>query len=562
MERRMKSLVFRMVMVLTIGATMYNTAWAQNYTAPPVTISKDKVKIDGQVFYSHVVLEKQTLYSISKAYNVSFEEIYKYNPTVEEYGLKKNDIIIIPAGDAAAGTEEAQPTAQKATSTPAATPKATTVTPRSVNGEIKHAVKWYEDLSSIASKYGVSEKIIMLANDMEDNKIRNNQVLIIPGPDATEEDFAKKAEEEELAQETDSTEVDEWSAYASKRVDATLILPFKATGSSGSKNNMDFYSGVLLAMKEITDKGIDMHLNVYDITAGADKIPDNVLKESDIILGPVSQNDITDIMEKVGDACPVVSPLDQKVEKLVSQYRNLIQAPSTQHSQFTDIANWLKEDYKEGDRIIVISEKGGKQNDAGTILQTIIERNQIEFTPFIYSILEGRGIQAKLEAVMTKSGANRVVLASESEAFVNDAVRNLNLISHHNFQVVLYSSAKIRNFETIEVDNLHHTSLHTSLTYNIDYDNYRARSFILRYRALFKTEPTQFAYLGYDLTKYFVGLILKYDDEWLSHLTEEEASMIQSSFKFVTNGYGGYINNGIRRIIFGKGYHIEVAPSR
>jgi hypothetical protein len=112
------------------------------------------------------------------------------------------------------------------------------------------------------------------------------------------------------------------------------------------------------------------------------------------------------------------------------------------------------------------------------------------------------------------------------------------------------------------VDNLHHTSLHTSLTYNIDYDNYRARSFILRYRALFKTEPTQFAYLGYDLTKYFVGLILKYDDEWLSHLTEEEASMIQSSFKFVTNGYGGYINNGIRRIIFGKGYHIEVAPSR
>jgi hypothetical protein len=79
---------------------------------------------------------------------------------------------------------------------------------------------------------------------------------------------------------------------------------------------------------------------------------------------------------------------------------------------------------------------------------------------------------------------------------------------------------------------------------------------------LFKTEPTQFAYLGYDLTKYFVGLILKYDDEWISHLTEEEASMIQSSFKFVTNGYGGYINNGIRRIIFGKGYHIEVAPSR
>ena len=558
MERIMRSLVIRMAMILAIGTSMYNTASAQNYTAPPVTISKDKVKIDGEVFYSHVVLEKQTLYSISKAYNVSFEVIYKYNPSVEEYGLRKNDVLIIPASEVPANTGTPTQAASKATETP----KATTITPRTVNGEIKHAVKWYEDLASIAAKYGVSEKLIILANDLEDSRIRNNQVLVIPSPDATEEDFVKEEVEEEVAQTTDSTEVDEWSVYASKKVDATLILPFKATGTSGSKNHMDFYSGVLLAMKEITDKGIDMHLNVYDMTAGADKIPTDVLQESDIILGPVSENDIKAILEKVDGECPVVSPLDQKVEKLVSQYRNLIQAPSTQQSQFTDIANWLKEDFQDGDRIIVISEKGGKQNDAGTILQTIIERNEVEFVPFIYNILEGRSIQAQLEAIMTKTGANRVVLASESEAFVNDAVRNLNLIAHNKFQVVLYSSAKIRNFETIEVDNLHHTSLHTSLTYNIDYDNYRARSFILRYRALFKTEPTQFAYLGYDLTKYFIGLILKYDDEWISHLTEEEASMIQSSFKFVTNGYGGYINNGIRRIIFGKGYHIEVAPSR
>ena len=50
-------------------------ASAQDYVAPPVSISKDKVKIDGKVFYSHIVLDKQTLYSISKAYNVSVEEM-------------------------------------------------------------------------------------------------------------------------------------------------------------------------------------------------------------------------------------------------------------------------------------------------------------------------------------------------------------------------------------------------------------------------------------------------------------------------------------------------------
>ena len=550
MERTTRLLICRLIMLLTIGATVSGTAWAQDYVAPPVSISKDKVKIDGELFYSHIVLEKQTLYSICKAYHVSFEDIYKYNPSIQEYGLRKHDVIIIPVVEIPENAPVYRAYAE--------TPDSLTITPRSVNGEIRHAVKWYEDLASIAAKYGVSERLIMVANGMEDSRIRNNQVLLIPSPDAKEEDFQKETVEEETAQQTDSTEVDEWSAYASKKVDATLILPFKANGTTSSRNNMDFYSGVLLAMKEITDKGIDMHLNVYDITAGADKLPADVLKESDIIIGTVSPNDIIQVMDIVDGECPVVSPLDQKAEKLVSQYRTLIQAPATQHSQFSDVALWLKEDLKENDRVIVISEKGGKQNDAGTLLQTIIERNQIDFVPFVYSILEGRGIQSRLEAAMTKEGVNRVVLASENEAFVNDAVRNLNLISHHRFQVVLYSSAKVRTFETIEVENLHHTSLHTSLTYNIDYDNYRARSFIMRYRALFKTEPTQSAYLGYDLTKYFIGLVLKYDDQWLSHITEEEATMIQSRFKFVTNGYGGYINNGIRRIIFGKGYQIEV----
>ena len=53
---------------------------AQEYVNTPVEISKEKVKVDGKVCYSHVVLEKQTLYSISKAYGVSIADIYRFNP--------------------------------------------------------------------------------------------------------------------------------------------------------------------------------------------------------------------------------------------------------------------------------------------------------------------------------------------------------------------------------------------------------------------------------------------------------------------------------------------------
>jgi hypothetical protein len=149
------------------------------------------------------------------------------------------------------------------------------------------------------------------------------------------------------------------------------------------------------------------------------------------------------------------------------------------------------------------------------------------------------------------------ILDTKTEAFVNDAVRNLNLIVHNKFQLALYAPAKIRSFETIEVENLHNTSLHASLTYNIDYDNRNVQNFIRRYRAMFGTEPTQFAFQGYDIAKYFIGMASRYPKSWMSRLDREDTEMLQNHFKFRANGDGGFVNNGIRRIIYGKDYQIE-----
>ena len=73
-------------------------ARAQEYTAAPVEISKEKVRLDGKIYYSHVVQEKQTLYSICKAYGVTLEDVFRSNPSLnlEKEGLKKDQIILIP----------------------------------------------------------------------------------------------------------------------------------------------------------------------------------------------------------------------------------------------------------------------------------------------------------------------------------------------------------------------------------------------------------------------------------------------------------------------------------
>jgi LysM repeat protein/ABC-type branched-subunit amino acid transport system substrate-binding protein len=555
MERRIANIIIcGLVALMTAGTSLYQTAGAQEYVAPPVSISKDKVKIDGKVFYSHIVLEKQTLFSISKAYNVSIEEIYRYNPSVKEGGLKKNAIINIPVTEE---RQEEQPLIQ---------------------GGRTHTVKWYEDLSSIASRYNVSEEAIARANNLKDNKVRNKQVLIIPVEEPqTAPVISSTAEEQvetpELSQiekrvypEEENTDLDQysdtlfiidyWNKYIKNKVNATLIMPFKATGTTSNRNNMDFYSGVLLAAREMKENGTEFHLNVFDLSAGITGIPAETLKGSDLIIGPVAPNDIEQVAALVNGECPIISPLDQRAEKLTAKYSNVIQAPSSQYSQFTDIAQWIKEDFEEGDKVIVISEKEARQNDAGMVLKSIIDRSGIRYASVSYSILEGRNIQSSIEAAMTKTGTNRVVIASDSEAFANDAVRNLNLIVHNKFNLVLYAPAKIRTFETIEVENFHNTSLHASLTYHIDYESKDVKDFILKYRAMFGAEPTQFAFQGYDIARHFIEAAAEHK-EWQPTLEGKDTPMLQSNFMFRKNGQGGHTNNGVRRIIYGKDYSIK-----
>ena len=86
-------------MLLFAFAFFPETSHAQAYQATPVTVSTEKVRIGGKLYYSHKVLEKQTLYSISKAYGATIEDIIKANPSIGEKGehLRAGTVLLIPA---------------------------------------------------------------------------------------------------------------------------------------------------------------------------------------------------------------------------------------------------------------------------------------------------------------------------------------------------------------------------------------------------------------------------------------------------------------------------------
>ena len=570
-------------LAMTMGSAA--VANAQEYKNTPVTISQDKVRHNGEVCYSHIVKERQTLYSISKAYEVSVEDIYKYNPSVKESGLKVNTILIIPVAEKAAVAKAepavdvvaapavevaAEPVAEPVVETEpvAETEPVVAAEPEDEDIVIKrktHTVKWYEDLDTIAEKYGVTVEALMEINNLTGRKLSKRQKLIIPTEDESAHmSDAKTEEDEDVLQETaDTTSLADSSLFqetlVKKPVNLSLMLPLNATSAKGSSsNNMDFYSGVLLAIYEMSQDGVSTSLDTYDIADGRIKEDIDSLRNENIAIGPVSTGDLTRLFNNIAEDKMVVSPLDQRAEKLVYEHSNMIQAPTPYSVIYTDLMNWMKDDLQEGDRTIVITEKGARTSEGVQAMMDAVDSSKIDYKALSYSILEGRDIPESLAFLMTEdeTAANRVFIASESEAFVNDVVRNLNVMIHKKYKVVLYAPGRIRNFETIEVDNFHNSNLHVSLGYYIDYDNAKVKEFLLKYRALYNSEPTQFSFQGYDLAKCFIGLCSKYGENWAEKLESSDSKMLQSIFRFRKTETGGYINTGVHRLIYGEGYQI------
>lgn len=563
---------------LCLTAAFQSGASAQDYTAPQVVVSADKVRYGGKIFYMHVVQGRQTLYSISKAYNVTIQEIYDSNPTLhlETEGLKKDQIILIPIKGDTAGKEQkesreaAQPTKTEA---PAADTADRTSSEENGSDEyFTHKVKWFEDLTSIAKKYSVSVESIMNINGMTSDRVKRKDVIKIPRePEKWEKVKASAVEESATAstahgtgstvtgdgQNTDETTQDNWfdKIFKPKReVAVSLFLPFNASRKADPQM-MDFYSGALLAAKDLGENGVDVNLSVYDAAGGTMPMTEERFAQSDFVIGPVSNSDIARTVNACKGKSWIVSPLDPKAEALADTIPNIIQAPAPSSAQIKDMVRWVRSDLEASDKVLLISQKGASTNGYPTEVINEVNNSGIQHSTFSFNILEGRSIMERLAGMMTGNGTNRVIIASESKAFVIEVVRLLYLVSSQKKDIVLYSTSKLRTYDEIDVEQLHSLNLHASVSYFVDYDSKDVQKFLMEYRALYNTEPSRSAFQGYDLMKYFSTLC---SDQSLKKTgsAKIEGKGLQSDFHLVKTGRGGYVNQAVRRVVYERDYSV------
>ena len=316
-----------------------------------------------------------------------------------------------------------------------------------------------------------------------------------------------------------------------------LALPLQASAARASENFLDMYSGALLALRDLGEDGLKAELQVFDTADGKTAPPASLYTASDVILGPVTPEDIRKALPQCGADKYLISPLDPKAADLAAGDR-VIQSPTPWTAQTDELVRWVAQDCLPGESVYVVRDTAS----AATGEQSV----------HLLARLREHGVRCKDvgtagEIPFPAEGKVRVLIASDRDNFITGTVRSLSIEGARNGNVILYGTSRVRTNGTGQAD-LHNVNAHLTSAYFIDYDDPAVQRFIFAYRALFQNEPGSFAFQGYDAMHYFVTMCAKYGRQWHKKLPAYQERGLQSDFRFTEDS--PRINQAVRRVIY------------
>jgi hypothetical protein len=322
-----------------------------------------------------------------------------------------------------------------------------------------------------------------------------------------------------------------------------LVLPLQASSQKPSENFLDFYSGALLALRELGAAGLQVDLQVYDSADSKTAVPQSLIDESDVIIGPVSFDELQQAAEQCRGKV-LISPLEPRAAQL-AESGPVVQAPSAWNAQVDEMVQWIREELPFGDVLYVVRDSSALASDgqAAYLLEQLRDRG-----------VRYQSVLSLEEIPFDSEKKIRVTVASDQDNVNTAAVRGLGIEGARSGNVIFYGTARMRTNGTSQTD-LHNMEARMALSYFIDYDDPAVRQFILTYRSLFQGEPGSFAFQGYDTTHYFVTMCARYGRQWHKKLADYGEKGLQSDFRFKPDP--ARINQAARRVVYKRDLSTE-----
>ena len=487
-------------------------------------------------FVTHEVLPKQTLYSLSRQYGVSVDELIANNPESKS-GLTVGMLLKIPV--------KTPPVTKQTVKAPVPTPPVVTKPAPKVEKEEKaeapkrtHIVQRKETLYSISRQYDISVEELTRANNITSIKV--GQELIIPMP--------QKQEQIETTIEEPSIKVVENPTMAVKKGDLDLInnpqsvkpaaqnpnalriavlLPFmlETPYIDASVNYFwDFYRGILLGLNEVKKSGISVDLYTFDIEKNQATLDSvlrlPVLKTMDLIIGPAYSNQVAAVSRFSRDnRIHMVVPFTSKIE-LDDSHEFLLQFNPSQDVLLPLVAQTMVDRFSSSN--FIIARFTGKQDKANALADEVIKALAAKRKTY-------RELQlstSNVDTLKTLAGRNKTLL------FL--ATTRLDVVSSllPQIETLGLPALQIWGFEDWKQwVNFHEGTYYYSLFKKKDTSAYQA-NYKKWYGELSPINIPMYDLIGYDLINYTTAALKAKRKNMSAAFGNVECDLLQSEFKF------------------------------
>lgn len=499
------------------------------------------VEVDGN-YLIHKVEKKNTLYAISKEYDVDQKDIIAENPQIATEGLKEGSEIRIPVAKIKK-TEEKQ-----------------LYQPAQENIWMTHAVQPKETIYSLSKQYEVSIDSILAVNNGLVGGLRIGESINIP--------LLKKPS---VVTEQD-TQIVITTVFNSSAIKTTykvaLLLPFfleqnkealtleivKAADLYGmSAYAIEFYEGMLVALDSLKKEGLSVELSVFDTgndtTKTSDILKKPAMKSMDLIIGPLYFKNFA----KVADFAKkhqinIVSPVKQSNKILLGN--SYVSKVATSSPLLVKQLADYSFDYWKKENIILINHQG-EEDDATiqTFVKTYKELMLASKDSVMYAVptelIYGDKSFSNLKNNLNELKQNIIYIPSENQAFITSLMNQLYDI-RNEYKITLIFGDDIQTYDNIEINYLHDLNVHVLTSEFVDPTNEAVRNFKQKFYDVNKHLPSKYSYLGYDVAYFYLSLMnefgVNYDVMFLGY--KKELLMLNFDY-FKTGIESGYENHSV-----------------
>jgi LysM repeat protein len=541
----------------------------------------------------HVVKPGETMFSISKYYNVSITDLEKCNPLVINYEIKTGQVIYIPRKK----TEEVK-----------------------VNF-ISHKVKRRETIYGISKKYNISEDMLKQYNpELLKGFPRHGEILKIPVPGIiAKSPINDGSERKDTIPGFEITSYDtvkiagNYSYYldslpeiSGRAFNVAYLIPFNYRPFDeiiqeeaemkvkddiinldhtsnpndqmlSSRNFLEFLEGSLLAIDSLKNEGISVNVFVFDTKKSPTRIREIInqpqFRKMDLIIGPFYSYEVEIVSEFSRlNRVPMISPLSGELGPI--QYNPFFFQLNTGYkTEYERMADYIS-GFRDKNIVFIHAVDSLELFKYNFLKENLLNKfslqspdDSVSIKEVVYDLSAKTNFLQELQLVLAKDTANLVVIPETDEAFVSTVMSQL-YFQLKNCNITVLGMPHWNAFQNIDFMYFHKLSLSYFTPYYFNYDSANVKHFLKDFRKTYYAEPVtltkkggSYAFIGYDLSYHFLKSISKYGKRFILHLNNNSGHELMNSFYFVpVSEAGGFENRSLMLVKFTENLEIHAEP--